>query len=273
MTGGRNGEWAIAPGVDPDRPSIARTYDYYLGGAHNFAVDRELAERAKRATPHIEQGARELRRFLVRAVRACAHDGLDQYLDLGAGIPTVATVHDTARAIVPDARVAYVDHDAVAVAHSHSILDGVAGTSVTMADLRDPAAVLAAPSVAGVLDFSRPVVVLLLGVLHFVGPDRDVAGIVAAYRDHLAPASRMVLSHTSDDVDDPALGATIRGAVSVYRDTAQPLHSRSFAEIEALFAGMTPEPPGVVEVTRWRPTGQPPSPIGVYGGIGRVDEA
>ena len=136
--------WAPAE-LDLDRPNAARMYDYYLGGSHNFAVDRELAGRVLEAWPDMPRAAQANRAFLRRAVRFLADQGVRQFLDIGSGIPTVGNVHEVAQAAAPDARVVYVDTDPVAVAHSRAILAGDPQTAVVQADGRDPVGLLAHP--------------------------------------------------------------------------------------------------------------------------------
>ena len=159
--------WAPAE-LDLDRPNAARMYDYYLGGSHNFAVDRELAGKVLEAWPDMPRAAQANRAFLRRAVRFLLDQGVRQFLDIGSGIPTVGNVHEVAQAAAPDARVVYVDTDPVAVAHSRAILAGDAQTAVVQADGRDPAGLLAHPGVTGLLDLRRPVGLLMVALLHFV---------------------------------------------------------------------------------------------------------
>lgn len=216
-------------------------------------------------TPHI---ARANRAFLGRVVRWAAGVGYDQFLDLGSGIPTMGNVHEVARSIIPDARVAYVDNDPVAAAHSAALLDGLEGVDITQTDLRDPDTVLAATTVAGTLDLSRPVVLLVVAVFHFMPDADDPAGLVARYRDALAPGSALVLSHGSADHDDPADAAPQLVLEELYRDSTQPVHLRDRAALREIMSGFTPVDPGLVDLVRWRPeTATPQSPTGAYGGV------
>lgn len=253
-------------GVDLTLPNVARMYDYLLGGAHNFAPDRELADRLVAAEPALVPGVRATRSFVRRAVTACAERGVDQFLDLGSGVPTVGNVHEVARRHLPGARVAYVDHEPVAVHHSREILQGVEGVTITQADLRDPGTVLRAPTVTEVIDFDRPVAVLMLAVLHFV-PD-DVSALVAAYRAVMVPGSALAISHGSVDWDDPDLARSMRARRDAYRDSSEPLTSRSRGEITALFADAELVEPGLVDVVDWRPDSAVAEPSGVYGAVG-----
>lgn len=242
-------DWAPED-IDITRPSVARVYDYALGGSHNFAADREFAEQVFAAMPDAPRTARENRVFLRRAVQYLCAAGIDQFLDLGSGIPTVGAVHEVAHAADPTARIVYVDHEPVAVAHTRRLLADDDRITVLSADLRDPAAVLAAPEVREHLDLRRPVAVLLVSVLHFVDDEDDPAGIVAAYTGALAGGSHVALSHgTTDDRADAD------GAVAVYNGTRSPgaMRARSHAEVRALLGGLTLVEPGLVRLPLWRP--------------------
>ncbi|QFZ17152.1 SAM-dependent methyltransferase [Saccharothrix syringae] len=237
---------AERPDIDLTRPSAARVYDYYLGGAHNFAVDREMAEQAIRMWPEVPMIMRANRAFLRRAVRFCVARGVTQFLDLGSGIPTVGNVHEVARAADPGARVVYVDNDPVAVTYSRTILDGDRQTAVVQEDLRHPAEVLAAQQL---LDLSRPVAVMMVAVLHFVAD--GAADVVAAYRDAVPPGSFLVVSHATGDGQAPR---DADAHTDLYRQrTTTPMTMRSKAEVEALFAGFELVEPGVVHLPLWRP--------------------
>jgi hypothetical protein len=274
---GGDQEWptpqrTLEAGIDFDHPNAARMYDYFLGGAHNFAVDRELGDRVVAANPDVIAWARGNRAFLTHVVRYCADHGVAQFLDLGSGIPTVNPVHEVARAVVPDARVAYVDFEPVAVAHSRELLADVTGVSVTRADIRDPASVLSAPTVLEVIDFEQPVAVLVVAVAHFLSDQDDPRGILAAYRAALAPGSYLALTHGSTDYDDPVLVEQFRRAVEVYADSATPVQLRSRQAILELFGDLTVVPPGLVDISRWldsdEPGSTPTATLGTYGAIG-----
>ncbi|HET9138206.1 SAM-dependent methyltransferase [Actinophytocola sp.] len=235
-----------------DQPSAARMYDYYLGGAHNFAVDREAAERAIAALPATIAGARTNRAFLQRAVRFLVETGIRQFIDLGSGIPTSGNVHEIAQQIEPDTRVAYVDIDAVAVTHGQSVLAGNKRTAFVHADLRDVDAVLESPDLRRVIDFSEPVGLLMVAVLHFV-PDVDgLAGILTRYRDALPDGSYLALSHMSMTGQPREF---LERFEAVYANTANPVVLRSRDEIAALFEHYELVEPGVVTLPLWRPDG------------------
>jgi SAM-dependent methyltransferase len=235
--------------VDLERPSAARVYDYYLGGAHNFAVDRELAEQATRLNPVVPLVARANRAFLRRAVRYLLNQGITQFLDLGSGVPTVGNVHEVAQQALPGARVVYVDNEAVAVAHSREMLADNPDAAILAADLRDPERVLGSPEVAGLLDLSQPLAVLLVSVLHFVPDDDDPAGVVAAYRDATAPGSHLVVSHGTWDRRQDLTEEVQR----LYQRSSNPVTLRSRQQVADLFAGYQLVDPGVVHLPQWRP--------------------
>ena len=246
--------------VDTERPSAARMYDYYLGGSCNFAADRALAEENLRNWPDMPLIARANRDFLHRAVTHLSAQGVDQFLDLGSGIPTVGNTHDVALSLNPEARTVYVDMDAVAVAHSTVILQDVPNAIVVHADLRDPAAILERTEVPAFLDLSRPVGVIMLAVLHFLAPEEGAPGVVAAYREGTSAGSYLVISHGTGDY----LPERARRAEGVYARASHRLTFRSRAEVLELLEGYELEEPGLVDVIGWRPelSSGEPDPIG-----------
>jgi hypothetical protein len=255
------------PGVNPEIPNAARMYDYHLGGSHNFAADRAAAERTKAAMPWISHAARANRNFLRRAVRFCHEQGIDQFLDLGSGIPTGGNVHEVARAGNPDARVAYVDNEPVTVASCVALLAGDPLATITATDIRDPDAVFAAPGVHDLLDFSRPVALLTVAVVHFVPDEDDPAGLMADYRSRLAPGSFHALSHATGDHDPEHAAA----GAATYQNTANPVSIRSWDQVEKMFGGLGLVEPGLVDATRWHPEDTVgPEHTGSWAGIARV---
>lgn len=181
---------AWAPqGIDISVPSVSRMYDFYLGGSHNFEVDREAARKAMEFLPGLPKIMQANRAFMRRAVRYAVDNGIDQFLDIGSGIPTFGNVHEVAQAANPGAKVAYVDHDPVAVAHSQAVLEGNDRAVIAAADLRRPKEILANPEITGLLDLDRPVALLLVAVLHFVEDADDPRAAVAELRESLAPAA------------------------------------------------------------------------------------
>jgi hypothetical protein len=255
------------PGVNPEIPNAARMYDYHLGGSHNFAADRAAAERTKAAMPWVAHAARANRNFLRRAVRFCQQEGIDQFLDLGSGIPTVGNVHEVARVGDPLARVAYVDNEPVTVASCQALLAGDPLATITAVDMRDPDAVFAAPGVRDLLDLSRPVALLTVAVLHFIPDSDDPAGLVEAYRSRLTPGSFHALSHVTADHDPEAAA----GATASYQKTATPVTARTRDEVLGLLGGTELVEPGVVDATDWRPDDTiGPEHRGFWAGIGRI---
>lgn len=242
-------EWAPAS-INLDQPSSARVWDYFLGGSHNFEVDRRVAEQAISFKPDMPDLARQVRMFLQRAVRTAAAAGIDQYLDIGAGVPTMGPVHETARETVPGARVVYVDHDPVAVAHGRALLAADPDAAFIQADARSPRAILDHPEVRALIDFDRPVAVLLCSLLHFVSDADDPAALVATLRDAVAPGSFLVVQHASHDGQ---AGEIIEMLQMWNTKSPEPMYWRTREEIENLFAGFTILEPGVVQVQQWRP--------------------
>lgn len=239
----------MPPEVDPDVPSAARVYDYYLGGRHNFASDRLMGDRALAQWPTLPRIMQANRAFLRRAVRYAVAQGIDQFLDIGSGIPTVGNVHEVAQEADPAARVVYVDRDPVAVAHSRTILDGVPRAGVVEADFIDPDAVLNDPVTRAVLNLDRPVAVLLVAVLHFVGDALEPRRALARYREAMAPGSLLVISHASAEGDPDHAGEH----AELYRDAGTPMTMRSREEVTTFFDGFVLVDPGVVYLPLWHP--------------------
>lgn len=256
-------------GVDVSRPSAARVYDYFLGGAHNFAVDRALAEQIAQTTPTVGETMRAGRAFLRRAVRFLVDEGVRQFLDIGSGIPTVGNVHEIAQRTAPESTVVYVDVDPIAVAHSRSILAGNDRAAVIGADMREPERILAEAGQLGPIDFDRPLAILLAGVVHFVPDADDAAGTVATLREALADGGYLVLSHATQDGQPPE----VLQAQQLSSRTSTEIVLRTRAEIEAYFDGLTLVEPGLVFVPEWRPDPdevvERPERLGAYGGVGR----
>jgi hypothetical protein len=235
--------------VDIERPSAARMYDYYLGGSHNFAADRVLAEEYMRVLPDMPHIARAQRAFLRRAVTHLCDIGIDQFLDLGSGIPTGGNVHEIAHAANPAARTVYVDSDPVAVAHSTELLADVPHAAVIQADLREPGDILASPILTGTLELDRPVAVLMIAVLHFIPDADDPAAIVEAYRQATAPGSHLAITHATSDYQ-PELA---RRAEAVYTRASHQIVYRSRQQILDMMAGYELLEPGLTDLIRWRP--------------------
>ena len=241
----------VPPGIDTGKANIARVYDWWLGGNHNFRADQDAARAMIAIEPNARGIARANRAFLGRAVRFLAAEaGIRQFLDIGSGIPTENNVHQVAQAAAPGARVLYADVDDVAVAHSRLLLDGTPDAAVIQADLREPDKILADPDTQLLLDFSAPVAVLLVAVLHFLADADNPHQIVARLRDALAPGSYLVVCHACQD--DRLEAAT--AAESVYRSrVAAQGRARTREEIAGFFDGFTVIDPGLVWMPLWRP--------------------
>ena len=265
---------AWAPqGIDISVPSVSRIYDYYLGGSHNFEVDREAGRQAIEVFPGLPKIMQANRAFMRRAVRYAVDQGVTQFLDIGSGIPTFGNVHEVAQAASPGAHVVYVDHDPVAVAHSQAVLAGNDGTGVVAADLRKPQEILASAEVERLIDLNRPVALLLVAILHFVEDADDPYEAVAQLRDALAPGSLLVLTHASyEGIPLPAERA--EGAVDVYKDIRNPLIMRSRDEIARFFEGYDMVEPGLVAPPLWRPQeateDEDPYAFSGFAGVGRT---
>jgi hypothetical protein len=243
-------DWA-PPGVDTKRANVARVYDYWLGGTHNFLADQDVGRAIAAVEPRMRAIAQANRAFLGRAVRFLTEVGVDQFLDLGSGIPTSGNVHEIAQQADPGARVVYVDVDPVAIAHSKAILAGNDNAAVVEADLREPEKILAHDTVGRLIDSGRPVGLILLVVLHFISDDENPWQIMATLRDALAPGSYLVVGHATDEGSKPTVA---QAAETVYnRSVATQLHLRSRAEISRLFDGYDLVEPGLVYASMWRP--------------------
>ena len=261
-------DW-VPPEIDVTRAHPARMYDYFLGGKDNFPVDREAAELALKSVPEARVGARANRAFLGRAVRHLVEAGFTQFLDLGTGIPGPGNTGEVARAVNPETRIVYVDNDPSVAAHSRALLAGAdpALTAVVLADIRDPRSILDDETVRTVLDFEKPIAVLMVAVLHFIKDDEDPAGIVKAFLDAVPAGSRLAVTHITNDFEPERV---TRGARAYDRATA-PIVLRSYAEISELLDGLDLVEPGLVHGPAWRPDGPiPPDSDQVwgYGGIG-----
>lgn len=245
----RAGSTARTRGFDPSRPNVARIYDYLLGGKDHFAADRHAAHRLIAELPNAATLAKANRVFLAAAVRQVAREGVAQYLDIGAGLPTHPSVHECARAVIPDARVVYVDNDPIAVIHAQALLATGDGVIAIEGDARKPGAILTDPRLATLIDLSEPVCVLLVSMLHFVtAGEADM--IVGAFRERMAPGSYLVISQGELSHLDRREG--VQNAYG--RETI--LTGRPAAEIAAYFDGFDLVPPGLVPIAEW-PAAEP----------------
>ena len=243
----------VPEGVDITVPDASRVYDYALGGVHNFAVDREFWHRAEAAFPGAGLAARTNRAFLGRAVRWLAERGVRQFLDIGSGIPTLGNVHEVAQDANPDARVMYVDIDPIAVQQSRSLLAGNPYAQVIEGDLRDPESILYHPEVLGLLDFSEPVAVLTVAVLHFIPDSADPAGILKRLGDAMVSDSYLVMSHAGPEAT-PEARANQERVRKLYERTPTPVIIREPDELITLIGSdFEIVEPGVVSATYWHP--------------------
>ena len=255
-----------------NQPSAARIYDYLLGGHHNFAVDLAAAAKLLSIAPDARQIMWANRAFLRRGVTYLAEQGVDQFLDIGSGIPTVGNVHEIAARINPDARIVYVDIDPVAVTHSLAILDGRPNVTAIQADARNTRLVLDHPEVQRLLDFQRPVAVLLVALLHFVTDDPQAYRLVDDLRKTISTGSYVAISHSCPE-DTPQ--DVVEQSGQLYARTANPGKVRSRAEIARFFGGLEMVQPGLVYVPSWHPDGPDdlfltePARSCVLGGVGQ----
>ena len=237
--------------LDTGVPHIARVYNYWLGGTDNFPADRAAAEQVMASFPDITVSVRAQRAFLGRAVRYLVTEGgLRQFLDLGTGLPSAGNTHEVAQRAAPESRVVYVDNDPIVAAHARALLTSSPGgaTAYLDADVRDTGRILRAA--AGALDLSRPVAVMLLGVLHCIPEDDQPNAITGQLMAALAPGSYLVISHPASDVATEQMTQSTR---DYNQQSPVQLTMRSHAQVSQFFAGLDLVPPGVVQLHRWRP--------------------
>lgn len=234
--------------VDLERPNAARVYDYLLGGAANFAKDREFGDRLLEIVPEAAMAAQLNRAFLRRAVKFCLENGIRQFLDIGSGIPTNGNVHEIAQQTDPSAKVVYVDAEPIAVSHTELMLADNDNAGVVHGNLLDPDEVLSSAAARRLLDLDQPIAVLMVAVLHFVDDDAAARDAVARYVDVMAPGSYLVLSHLSPDDSVPHSEAR-----TLYQQSANPVTIRSRERVTAFFTGTEIQEPGVVWLPEWRP--------------------
>jgi hypothetical protein len=259
--------------IDTTKPHPARMYDYLLGGKNNFAADRETAEKALQSWGTVRTAARENRAFLGRAVRyLVAEAGVRQFLDIGTGLPSANNVHEVAQGLVPSSRIVYVDNDPIVLAHARALLTSSpeGKTAYIHADLREPEKILGDPATAATLDFTQPVALMLVAVLHFVPDEAEPRRIVTTLLDALPPGSYLVASHVTAEHDPD----TLAGAGRAYQERGLIGQIRTADEFADLaFAGLEMVDPGLVLVSEWRPQGSGPRPVAwevnAYGGIAR----
>lgn len=235
-----------------EKPSPARIYDYLLGGYHNFGIDRLSAEKVIEIYPDTRVSTHACRAFLRRVVAYLVDQGIDQFLDIGAGLPTVGNTHQVAHKANPSARAVYVDIDPVAVAHSRAMLRDVPNVTTIQADVRQPEHMLNHPEVKALLDFDRPMAVLLLLILHAIPDDEEAYGVVHTLREALAPGSYIAISHATYDKAPPDVTERME---RLSASTPTPMKYRSHSGIQLFFRGLELIEPGLVYIPLRRPEG------------------
>ena len=247
-------EW-VPPGIDTSRPSIARVYDFMVGGKDNFATDRMAAQRALEIMPDAQEAGRACRAFLRRVVRYLAADaGIRQFLDLGSGLPTDTNVHQVAQSVNPEARVIYVDTDPMVLVHGRALLASNDTTAVVQADIRAPRQILDHEVVRDQLDFTQPIGLLMLSILHHLHDAEDPGAIAAALRDALPAGSHLAIIHFWDPAEEqPEIAAKVVDAERVFNETLGTGRWRRRAEVEAYFGDFELVEPGLVPLAEWRP--------------------
>lgn len=241
----------VPAGVDTSTPSIARVYDYLLGGKDNFACDRTVADQLRSVAPEVEAMARQNRAFLGRVVRFLAEQGIRQFIDIGTGLPTNNNVHQVAQSVASDAKVVYVDNDPIVLAHARALLAENQNTVVVAGDLRRPEEILADENLLRTVDLDQPVAILLVGILYFFSDEDKPFDIVTRFRDALPSGGYLALSHiVSDDSPD-----AITAAQEIYRSFLRRGGDarRSKDQVRTFFDGLDLVDPGLVYVRDWRP--------------------
>ncbi|MEU6576666.1 SAM-dependent methyltransferase [Streptomyces sp. NPDC046805] len=258
--------------IDTSQPHTARIWNYWLGGRDNYEVDRAAGDQIRQLHPGIGDYARADRLFLGRAVRHLAGDvGIRQFLDIGTGLPTADNTHEVAQSVTPDARIVYVDNDPLVLTHARALLTSTpeGRTDYLDADLRDVDAII--EHAAKTLDFGKPVALMLLGVVIFIGDDEDPYGLVRRLVDKLPSGSHLVLSHT---ITSPAM-PDVDEAVAFWNENGTPkLTQRTPADVARFFDGLELLEPGVVSCSRWRPEeddsdGAVPDEVAMFGAVAR----
>ncbi|OEU87328.1 methyltransferase [Streptomyces abyssalis] len=244
-----------------DRPHIARVYDYYLGGKTNYEADRYAGDQVLAAWPGARTAARTNRIFMHRAARTLARElGLDQFLDIGTGIPTEPNLHQIVQGENPRARVVYVDNDPLVLAHARALMNSTpeGRTAYVHADFTEPDSVLLAPELTRTLDAGRPVALSVLALLHFVLDEDGAYGLVRRFVEALPSGSALVLTHGTSEFAPEAMGRAGR----VYTDCVARAQTRSREEFARFFDGLELVDPGIEVPHRWRPDRQTGACIG-----------
>ena len=266
---GLSGNRAEQVPFDTTVAHIARVYDYWLGGKDNFAADRAAGDQAIKAFPNIPLSARANRAYQARVVRFLAGEvGIRQFLDIGTGIPTANHTHQVAQSVAPASRVVYVDNDPIVLLHARALLAShpAGATDYIDADLRDPQKIL--DSAARLLDYRRPVAVMLMAILQHVDDEHDPYAIVAALMGAMPPGSYLTLSHPASDIDAEAMA---KMAIVLNQMIAEKVTFRDRAAVSGFFAGLEVVEPGLVQASKWRPASEieAASPAALWAGVAR----
>jgi S-adenosyl methyltransferase len=244
----------VPRGVDPNVPSPARLYDYYLGGKLNYEVDRTAGEQLRANYPEITQAAWANRGFHQRAARYIVDAGVRQFIDIGSGLPTIGNTHDIVQQKDPSIHIVYVDQDPMVELYSRDLLEGQSTVGVIRADMRDPEAALSDPQMRALINFDEPVALMMTAVWHFVAPERNPYGLLKRYVDALSPGSYVVLSHITDDRMPPTV---VQAITDLYSRATEMAYFRTKAEFERFFDGLELVPAyegttdGIVTVGLW----------------------
>ena len=258
-----------APPFDTSVAHVARVYNYWLGGKDYFAADRAAGEQAIKAFPNIVLSARANRAFLARAVRFLAGEaGIRQFLDIGTGIPSANNTHEVAQAVAPESRIVYVDNDPIVLTHARALLTGnsAGATDYIDADLREPEQILA--GAAELLDYGRPVAVMLMAILQHLHEEDDPYQVVATLIDAMPPGSYLALSHPAKDIDADAMA---KMAESLNKMMAEKVTFRDRPAVARFFDGLDLVEPGMVQASKWRPVtdAEAASPAALWAGVAR----
>jgi hypothetical protein len=259
--------------IDTSKPHPARMYDYYIGGKTHFAADRAVADKALASWPSGRIGLRENRKFLGRVVKYLAAEaGIRQFLDIGSGLPATNNVHEVAQRVAPSSRVAYIDNDPMVLTHAQALLTSSpeGRTAYLQADLRSPERIMSCPLLREVLDFSQPIALMLIAVLHFLRDEDKPDEVIGTLLEALPPGSYLAASHMTMEHDPVAVG----GGQQAYLDAGITMNSRDSDQFARMaFSGLKMVPPGVVLVSEWRPDSRAPRPtpaeVSCYGGVAR----
>jgi hypothetical protein len=261
---------ASFPKIDSSVPHSARIWNYWLGGKDNYPIDREAGDRIREVLPEIVDNARHDRAYLGRVVRYLTRDaGIRQFLDIGTGLPAADNTHQVAQRLAPESRIVYVDNDPLVLVHARALLTGTAAgaTDYVDGDLREPDAIL--ERAAGTLDFTRPIALILLGILHYIGDDDEAHTIVGNLLDAVPSGSYLAIQHPTNTIS----GARMDEAVRRWNETGgTPIVLRTAAELARFFDGLELLEPGVVSCSRWRPGPSRwgiPAEVDVFGAVGR----